>query len=1498
MFCFDGSKHRRNRRRCYGLESLESRRVWAADLLNSCAPSHHATLPADVTGEGDVSPRDALAVVAVLADPSSCANSSSFLDVSHDQQVSPLDALLVVSELNQRRDAPRAAVGENGESEGEETTPPELVSIPAVTLEAGSPFHVPLDGSDPDGGSLTYSVSSSRDDLRAELIAGKNLVIDVDGFGKMVFRLFESEAPRVVEQITRLANEGFYDGLKFHRILDDFVLQGGDPNGDGTGGSLLADFADQFDVDLVHNRTGVLSMAKAADDTNNSQFFITEGPQRHLDFNHSIFGQLIEGESVREAISEVAASASGVPATPVLMKSVTVVEDTENGLLRLSALAGATGTGTVTVRVTDAGGQSVERTIDVTIGPDVTNGAPFLQDVSPQVTVFGNSAVIQLQAVDAEGDAPQFSGSLLSGQGTVTVDPESGQVTVQPAASYIGDLQVRVRVRQTVATATRDTFDQQIFTVTVQPLAPTIEGLTAQTDTGSSLIDGLTRVKTVTLMVAGIALGADVKIFQGTTELQRTITTDGEHTLVTLNLPSDGVYELTARQSLNSATSTVSDSFEIEIDSTPPSAAFASVPTTVKSGDTLTGQFDHIDEKGARPIRYRILQGPASATINAEDGTLTWPTAGVAPGPYTIKVAVEDLAGNATTSDHQVTVTGDAVAPAAPTISGLAAESDTGVSSTDGLTNRKSVTLVATGVEAGAELSVFQGTQELESSTTTDGDRMLISVEFASDGVYELSAKQTVGGLTSAASSLYTLEIDTLPPVAPFASVPTTVARGVTLNGQFDHVDEQGARPIRYQVLQGPTGATIDAVDGTLTWNTTGVNPGVFAIRVGVEDQAGNVTVSEHSVTVTGDTSVVPAPTIGGLIAAMDTGASSSDGLTNRTTLTIIVNEVQAGATVTLYRGNTALQGQSESQANRNLVTVELPGDGVYELTARQTLNGVSSADSSSYTLEIDSVPPTAAQANIPATIEEGATLDGDLSHPDEMSATPIRYRLLQAPAAATINAQTGQLTWPSTNAAPGSYVFRIGVEDLAGNVTPGEYSVAVVAAQSAEGANLVEFAQGLASAGVKLYGAKWDVATTTQRDLFEDGRQFLPFVDVTAADRTRLPLADSLDIDVYPTWVFTDGSRLEGVQSLVTIAQRAGITLGGSRLPMILDASNATVLTGSPLNYSLDGYSADGLPLTYTVQSDNPSLLQASVVPGSRAMRLHIEGYGQMAFRLFDQQVPLVTQAIVDQVQAGFYDGLNWYQVNDRWMQTGDPAGLGLGSGSATTFDDQFHADLQHNRPGLLSIPKMVDDGNGSHFMVTQRPQRQMDFHQSLFGAEVEGSDVRTAIGETVTHVGGRTRFPITIENAEIYDDRENGLLLLKPVSGQTGTATVRVTVTDIQGNTRDYSFQVTVVADTVNSSPYLTGYTILENDNDEEADDSIVRLQLTSSDVEGDAVDYFATAAGAIPYDVEVDNATGIVTVHRPAGVTGSLELLVGVGPLGESDSMDRFDRQWLQV
>jgi len=117
--------------------------------------------------------------------------------------------------------------------------------------------------------------------------------------GNLVLELFASDVPMTVNNFVTLARDGFYDGLTFHRVVPDFVVQGGCPVGDGTGGPGY-----QFDDEITGHThvAGALSMANSGANTNGSQFFITYTPQHHLDGHHSVFGQLVEGMDVLERI--------------------------------------------------------------------------------------------------------------------------------------------------------------------------------------------------------------------------------------------------------------------------------------------------------------------------------------------------------------------------------------------------------------------------------------------------------------------------------------------------------------------------------------------------------------------------------------------------------------------------------------------------------------------------------------------------------------------------------------------------------------------------------------------------------------------------------------------------------------------------------------------------------------------------------------------------------------------------------------------------------------------------------------------------------------------------------------------------------------------------------------------------------------------------------------------------------------------------------------------
>jgi cyclophilin family peptidyl-prolyl cis-trans isomerase len=141
--------------------------------------------------------------------------------------------------------------------------------------------------------------------------------------GDIVLELFADKTPKTVNNFVFLAGEGFYDGTIFHRVIQDFMAQGGDPTGTGTGGPGYR-FADEFDPSLKHNKPGIFSMANAGPGTNGSQFFITHVPTPWLDGKHSIFGQVIKGLDVLMSIPPRDPTKAGAPA--VKLNKVTIQE--------------------------------------------------------------------------------------------------------------------------------------------------------------------------------------------------------------------------------------------------------------------------------------------------------------------------------------------------------------------------------------------------------------------------------------------------------------------------------------------------------------------------------------------------------------------------------------------------------------------------------------------------------------------------------------------------------------------------------------------------------------------------------------------------------------------------------------------------------------------------------------------------------------------------------------------------------------------------------------------------------------------------------------------------------------------------------------------------------------------------------------------------------------------------------------------------------------------
>jgi cyclophilin family peptidyl-prolyl cis-trans isomerase len=144
--------------------------------------------------------------------------------------------------------------------------------------------------------------------------------------GTIEIELFENDAPKTVENFAGLAKKGYYNGIIFHRVIDKFMIQGGDPTGTGRGGESIWEkaFEDEIVPSLIFDKPGYLAMANAGPNTNGSQFFITTVPTPWLNGRHTIFGEVINGMDVVNAIGKVKTQPGDKPVKDVVMEKVTI----------------------------------------------------------------------------------------------------------------------------------------------------------------------------------------------------------------------------------------------------------------------------------------------------------------------------------------------------------------------------------------------------------------------------------------------------------------------------------------------------------------------------------------------------------------------------------------------------------------------------------------------------------------------------------------------------------------------------------------------------------------------------------------------------------------------------------------------------------------------------------------------------------------------------------------------------------------------------------------------------------------------------------------------------------------------------------------------------------------------------------------------------------------------------------------------------------------------
>ena len=143
--------------------------------------------------------------------------------------------------------------------------------------------------------------------------------------GNITIKLYDSRAPITTDNFKKLVSEGFYDGTIFHRVIPEFMIQGGDPTGTGMGDPGYK-IKDEFHPQLKHNKSGILSMANAGPNTGGSQFFITVAPTPWLDNKHSVFGEVIEGLDIAVAMSEVERDRRDKPLEEIKIVKASIME--------------------------------------------------------------------------------------------------------------------------------------------------------------------------------------------------------------------------------------------------------------------------------------------------------------------------------------------------------------------------------------------------------------------------------------------------------------------------------------------------------------------------------------------------------------------------------------------------------------------------------------------------------------------------------------------------------------------------------------------------------------------------------------------------------------------------------------------------------------------------------------------------------------------------------------------------------------------------------------------------------------------------------------------------------------------------------------------------------------------------------------------------------------------------------------------------------------------
>ncbi len=750
----------------------------------------------------------------------------------------------------------------------------QMLTVSSVSLfgsgdvAIGSPSYIGIDGVADTNEKVTYSISIDSSNLTGgklnyELLTGednRSLKIDVktgDGSidGTLLLQLFEEYTPETIAKITALAESGAYDGSTFHRMVTNFMIQGGKVSEDVA----LSD--DEFSTELQFTTPGLLAMANSGKDTNTSQFFVTTGQTRWLDYEHTIFGMLTEGGDILESLNSKVASSSGTPAQTTTIVSVDVINDIQNAVLKLTATEGTSGTANLTIVATGEDGVMYSKTITVSVAADADGTTvnplsdPAFGTIEPISLTAGETVTGTLPVINMDGRTLEYSFATASGSAsatalTVSLDTATGQYTVSAAAgTAAGVYEIYAKIR--ASDSTDEWEDTQTIPVLVTPVAPTVQ-LATESDTGTSHSDNITTLnnssgKTLKFELAGLTSGATVRVYAGDTLIASGVATGATMTLESNGSKTlaDGTYQITAEQyvTLDSAkagnavfesvTSDRSAAFTLTVSTTnnPPTANAATIQIDprVESSDagtviTLTG--DDGEANLDQTLTYTIVTQPKHGTLTAVEGKtgqyLYTPEVGyTGEDTFTFTVTDVDLAGADSLTSAAATVT----------LSVMEEEEGTTPTASDQTVSmyywKKTITIQLSGSLGDADGSLkYEIVAQPEHGTIVSFDATTGVVVYAPDSKFrgcDTIQYAVVNTELSESSAFYRSETASVSVnVVAYNRVPKAYRQKLTMeedgsitiqlsgtNGEKYNYDQD----ITYQILVKPTHGTLEVID-------------------------------------------------------------------------------------------------------------------------------------------------------------------------------------------------------------------------------------------------------------------------------------------------------------------------------------------------------------------------------------------------------------------------------------------------------------------------------------------------------------------------------------------------------------------------------------------------------------------------------------------------------------------------------------------------------------